>query len=123
MSIEDDFRAALVAHAPLAAAVNGVIAKHAAPKGSLLPVIVYSAEHELQQTLLGDSGSDRCIFSVECWAAGAVQADAVADLVEAAIEAHQATATDAVVTVLSRGSAYDGDVEEDGIILSVEWWV
>lgn len=119
MSIETDFRATLAAHAPLASLVSTRIALNAVPEGDAVPLVVYACAHDrtlgLDNTLL----ADQCAIQVECWAATAAQADAVADAVVAAI----ATApTDSGACVLSRSTTHDPELGLDGVTLSVEWW-
>jgi hypothetical protein len=121
MSIEADFRATLVAHAPLTALVPAArIAQNAVDSGGTSPAVVFIATHApilgLDSTQLGD----QCQLEVQCWAESAVAADAVADAVKAAVATAPAAAC-AVVT--SRASTFDPETGQDGTVLSVEWWV
>ena len=87
MSIEADFRATLVAHAPLTALVPAErIAQNAVDQGGgTSAAVVFLATHSpilgLDNTQLGD----QCQLEVQCWAQTAVAADAVADAVAAAV--------------------------------------
>ena len=122
MTIEADFRATLVAHAPLTALVPAArVAQNAIDAGGgTSPAVVFIATHTpvlgLDNTQLGD----QCLIEVQCWAESAVAADAVADAVKSAVATAPA-ASCAVVT--GRASTFDPDTGQDGTVLTVEWWV
>jgi len=124
VSIETDFRAALVAYAPLTALVGTTtrIAKNAVDQTAVLPIVVFSALHDLTPSLDGTTLGTQATFTVECWAETAVDAAAVADQVAAALASYNASQTSTTATVLARSSAYDGDLKLDGDVLTVEWW-
>lgn len=121
MTIESDFRATLIAHAPLVALVPAArIAQNAVDPGGTGAVVIFIATHNrilgLNNNLLGD----QCQIEVQCWAETAVAADAVADAVVAAVATAPA-ASGACVT--GRASTFDPETGQDGTLLSVEWWV
>jgi hypothetical protein len=121
MTIESDFRATLVAHAPLVALVPAArIAQNAVDPGAAGAAVVFITTHTpvlgLDNTQLGD----QCAIEVQCWAETALAADAVADAVKAAVATAPA-ASGACVT--GRATAFDPDTGQDATILTVEWWV
>ena len=119
MSIETDFRATLVAYAPLFALVGQRIAANAVPKGAPFPLVVFSGNHNPTVGLDGSLLALQCNLQVQCWGETAAQADQVADAVAAAV----ATAPrDAGATVVDRNAAFDPDISKDGTTLTVEWW-
>lgn len=124
MSIESDLVATLNAHAPLTALVGGRIAQNAMPAGMPLPMVVFSVAKSYERTLLSEAATQATV-SIQCWAEGASQADAVADQVVAAIQAADAgngpvPVDSAVVT--ARDSGYDGELGLDATLIEVEWW-
>ncbi|WKB52310.1 tail completion protein gp17 [Eleftheria terrae] len=115
MSAETDFRAALLAHPPLAALLGDRIAANAISAKQPAPYVVFNSSHEPQYGLDGTKHLDRVTFEVQCWATSQAAADAVADAVEAAL-------APAGGTLLSRSTAYDGELAMDAAVLTVEWW-
>lgn len=90
MSIEADFRARAIAHAPLVALVAQRVSLGAAPQGSPLPLVVYACKHDYDRTLDGTVAEELGTIDAECWAETALQAEAVADALIAAVEHTQA---------------------------------
>lgn len=121
MSAEGDYRAALLAHAPLVALVGQRVALHAVAEGQPLPVVVFTGAHEKQQMLRG-AADTRVTFATECWARTAAEAVAVADAVEAAVLVFDTASTTTSATVLDRQDAFDSETLLEGVVLSVEWW-
>lgn len=117
MSAETDLRAALVAYAPLVALVGQRVVENAIPEGSGLPYVVFTSQHAPVKGLDGTVLVDEVSFAVECWAAGAIEADAVANAVQAAILAAGSDAE-----VVTRSSGFDGDLGLDATVLAVQWW-
>lgn len=115
MSAETEFRALLVADAALTALVSTRIAQNGVPQGAVFPLVVFTASHNptygLDNTLL----DDEVTFNVQCWAATALQADAVADAVDAALAGSSGIVTE-------RASAYDQDLGADCTVLTIQWW-
>lgn len=119
MSIESDFRALLVGHAPLAALVGSRVALNAVPDESATPLVVFAATHNRELGLDNTLLSDQASIEVQCWAETATQADAVADAVISAI----ATAPAAAGAVcLARSTTFDPELGLDAAVLTVEWW-
>ena len=120
MSIEADFRATLVAHAPLLALVPAArIAQNAVEDGAPGAAVVFTTSHApvlgLGNTQLGDI----CSIEVQCWAGSAAAAEALADAVAAAIATAPAASA---ACVTARASTFDPDTGQDGCVLAVEWW-
>jgi hypothetical protein len=118
MSIESDFRAALLAHAPLAAVVAGRVALNAIQQGQPAPYVVFTCRREPQLRLDDTVAVTRANVEVQCWALTAVGAEQLADLVEAA----SAAGTSSVATVIDRATGYDAELALDATVLTVEWW-
>jgi len=116
MSIETDFRAALVAHAPLTALVDDGIAQEAAPSVETVPVVVYSMLVDRTLGLDGTLHGRRAGIDVQCWAETAAGARAVADALIDAV----ATVPDKAVVTSDRGT-YDPELKLYGQILTVVW--
>lgn len=114
MTVEADFRAALLAHAPVASLVGTRVAQNAIEQGLPAPYVVFAAahapEHGLNGTLLGDLVTIDC----QCWAATAVQASALADAVTAALALQSVQPT-------GRATAYDPELALDAVVLTVLW--
>ncbi len=119
MSIESDFRAAMVAYAPLVALVGTRVALNAVPDGSAFPLVVYTALHDRTVGLDNSLLADRCTLSVQCWADTAAAAAATADAVIAAVALAPASAC---AVVLDRAGTFDPETSLDGETLTVEWW-
>ena len=117
----EDFRAALLAHAPLVALVGAGVAMHAVPEGQALPYVVFTASAE-PDLLLGGVADEKTTFTVDCWAATAEGAAAVADAVAAAVQAFDAASSSTAATLLSRQGGYDAEMGLDGVVMTVEWW-
>ena len=119
-SAEDDFRAALVAHAPLVALVGDRVEQNGVELGTALPYVVYTTTHTPTLTLLGEVAIDEVAFQCECWSTTAMGADIVADAVIAALVAHAPLINAA--TMLSRGTGFDGDLGLDATVLTISWY-
>ena len=115
MSAETEFRALLAANAGLAALVSTRIAQNAVPQGAVFPLVVFTASHNPSYGLDSAPLDDEVTFSVQCWAATAVQADAVADAVDTALAGSAGIVTD-------RSSAYDQELGADCTALTIQWW-
>lgn len=115
MSAETDFRAALVAHAPLLAVVpQARITLNAAEPGAVMPYIVFSASHAPEAGMDGTPLGDVCTISVQCWARTALQAAQVADLVTAALVPQGCPPT-------AREGGYDPELGADAELITFEW--
>lgn len=120
MSVETEFRALLAAHAPLTALVGTAIALNAVPEGAAAPLVVYACTHSRTIGLNNELLADQCSLQVQCWGVSALQADELADAVEAAV----ATAPAATgACVLDRATTFEPELGLDGTVLTVEWWV
>lgn len=115
MSVETDFRAALLARAELVALVGQRVAQNAVEPQQALPLVVFTSAHAPEYAIDNSLIADQVTLETQCWAQSALQADAVAAEVQAAVEA-------AGHLVTSRASAYDGDLDLHATVLTVEWW-
>ena len=119
MSAEADFRAILAGHAPLVALVGNRIAQNVLPQDAATPYVAFTSRHDPTLALDGAVLATAVSFTVQCWAASALQADDVADAVVAAL----ALAPGArAVGVVSRDTGSDDEVALHATILGVEWW-
>lgn len=117
MSVESDFLAVLLADAGLTALVGDRIALSAAPQSSDYPLIVFTTVQTPDRGLDNTVLATQVIHAVQCWGDTAIQADAAADEVLAALLA----APDYVVT--NRATAFDPDIDKSATELTVERWV
>lgn len=120
MTVETDFRAVAVAHAPLVALVGQRVVQNGIDDGTEGDYIVFTTSHEPHLGIGGQVLGDQVSITAECWAATAMRANAIADALVAAM----ATAPPmACVTVTNRASGFDGDLGLDATVLSLEWWI
>lgn len=119
MSIESDFHTRLAGFAGLTALVGPKgIAQEAVNAGSRAPFVVYTAEHQLEENLLGEVVDDTATLTVQCWARDPLQADAVAEQVLLALDTAPAIH---YVATLARQSAFDAELDLHATVLTVEW--
>lgn len=116
MSAEEQFRAALAAHAPLVEVVGTRIALNAVPEDNKGDLIVFTCAAVPWQTLAGVDDTQQATITVHCWAA---DPRALADLVRAAIATAPAERS---AYVLSDETLYSPELDRDGVELTVEWW-
>lgn len=117
MSIASDFRAVLIANAPLVALVPAArIAQNAVDGAGAYPAIVFLLQQEKVRSIDNVLLAEQCQIEVQCWADTAAAADTVAAAVETAL------ASTLTASVLSQASAFDPDTGHDGTILTVSWW-
>lgn len=114
MSAETDFRALLVADAGVTALVGTKVAQNAVPSSATVPLVVFTASHDESRGLDGTLLDDKVTFQVQCWAKTGVEADAVADAVQAACIG--------TCSVVERGGTFDEELGLDCAVLTVEWW-
>ena len=119
MSIETDFRTALLAHAPLTALIGDRVSQDAAPDGSLYPLVVFAVRRDTVNALDGTPLIDQASISVQCWGETGASAEAVADAVRGAL-ADQVLPHGALQ--LDRATATDTELDLDAVILTVQWW-
>lgn len=118
MSAETEFRAALLAHAPLMALLAGNaarIAQNAIGDGILEPYVVYASVRLPDFHLDNSVGATNVQFTVQCWGATALAAAAVAEEVQAAL-------LEAGVVCTSRATTFEQDLGLDGEELVFDWW-
>lgn len=117
MSAETEFRAALVAHAPLLVLVGTAarIAQNAAGPSVGTPCVVYGSTRVPDYHLDNSVGATNTQFEVQCWGETAASAAAVADAVQDAI-----LEVDCVCT--QRSTTFDAELGLDGELLTFDWW-
>lgn len=116
MSAETDLRALLVADVPTAALVGTAISADRIEQGTARPFIVFTRTATVREkTLSGAVLGVLVTLTVQCWADTRVNAEAVADAAQAAIEA-------VFHTVSNREGASDPALDLEAAILTVEWW-
>lgn len=116
MAIDTDFRAAMLAHAPLVALIDDRLALNVAPDTDVLPLVVFSVRTDRTLGLSGALHGNRGSIDVQVWAASAAGARQVADELIAAV----ATVPDKAV-VTDHRDTYEPDMKLDGVLLSVVW--
>lgn len=117
MSAETALRAALLADAAVAALVSTRIAADRIEQGAVRPFVVFTRTASTPYgSIDGTVHKTQVTLDVQCWADTRISADAVADAVTAAVRG--------VVTqaVTGRASGYDGELDLEASILTVEWW-
>lgn len=119
MSIETDFRAALLARSALVALVGDRVAQDALPEGTTYPAVVFSVVHDYQLGLGGAVLGDQASVVAQCWAETGAAAAQVAAEVIAALAAAPA---ESCATVLGYSTAFDAELGLDSVVLNVEWW-
>lgn len=120
MSIESDFRAVAVAHAPLVSLVAQRVALNAAPQGSPLPLVAYTVRHDPQYALDNTPVADTAAVEAQCWAETSVQAEAVADALATAVVGVTALRS---CVALTRATAYDAELDLHACVITFEWMV
>lgn len=116
MSAETEFRAALVAHAPLLALVPAArIAQNAAADGNADSTLVYGSTRIPDFHLDNSVGATNVQFTVQCWSTTAAGASAIADAAVAALLAESVMCT-------SRSTTFDEELGLDGEELVFDWW-
>lgn len=115
MSIETDFRAALVADSAVAAIVGTRVALNGVPQGADVPLVVFIAAHTYDRGLDNTILAHGCTLTVQCWADTGAQAEALGDAVMACAE------TSGLV-VIDRSSGFDPELQLDATLLTIEAW-
>lgn len=121
MTIETSFRAALLAHAPLAVALADAGGRHRIALGQAdedwrLPYAVYSAQHSVEHSLNGAIADDVCLIELDIWATTAAESSALADL---AADALRASGAPCIVT--GRSPTVDPELSIRATTLAVTW--
>ena len=116
MSAETEFRAALLAHAPLLALVPAArIAQNAAADGNAASTLVYGSTRIPDFHLDNSVGATNVQFTVQCWAGTAAAGSAIADEAVAALLA-------VAVVCTARSTTFDEELGLDGEELIFDWW-
>jgi hypothetical protein len=122
MTIQSDFRAACIARPGLVSLVGlDGVAEGDVDDKKQLPYVVFAVQVDQRQTFTDDALKSATI-TAECWARKAALADQIAAEVEAAIVAYDLITPNINATLISRSSAHDGELDQDAVILSFEWW-
>lgn len=117
MAIDTDFRAAMLAHAPLVALIDDRLSLNVAPDTDVLPIVVFSVRTDRTLGLNGSVHGERAAIDVQVWADSAAAARTVADELIAAV----ATVPDKAV-VTDHRDTYEPDLKIDGVLLTVVWF-
>lgn len=120
MSIEADFRARAVAHAPLVAMVAQRVALNAAPQEAGYPLIAYEVRHAYEYNLDGTVAADIASIEAACWDESSLSAEAVADALVAAVRHLEAVSS---CVVVGRETAYDTENDLHASVVTFEWMV
>jgi hypothetical protein len=114
MSIESDFRAAVLTDAALVALIGPRLAVNYLPQESELPYIAYSVqvdrEHGLSNVRLGQEVS----IELQCWGRTASEAATVADALEAAIYSKTQGLP------MARANSFDPELGFDAVVVSAK---
>lgn len=117
MSAESSFYALLMATPAVTALVAGRISADRIEQGTARPFVVFTrSQTDPLQMLDGTVPQSWVTLEVMCWADTRVAANAVADAVTAAIlntQTHQVT---------GRNSAFDGELDLEASVLTIQWW-
>lgn len=122
MSVEDNLRADLLAHAPLAALVSTRIKPDKMPLGSARPYIVYVVGREPEHLLDGTLSYTKYTFRFQCWGDTRASAEAVADALQAGLLA-SATVDPAGIPVLERQAIAEHDLDLEASEIVAEFIV
>lgn len=121
MSAETEFRAACIdtgtaSGAALAALVSTKVSADRIEQGTARPFVVFTrVDTEHAHGLDGTLHGSKAVLEVQVWADTRASAEAVADAVEAVVLAQ-------AQLVIRRVAAYDGDLDFEATLLTVEWW-
>lgn len=122
MTIASEFRNACLAHAPLVSLVGtDGISEGDVDDNKPLPFVVFSVQADQRQAMMPDLLRGATI-TAECLHRKAALADQLAAAVEQAIANYDAATPTAHCTLISRSSVHNGELDEDGVILTIEWW-
>lgn len=116
MAIDTDFRAAMLAHAPLAALIDDRMSLNVTPDVDVLPIVIFSVRRDLNRGLDNSLHGERASIDVQVWAESAAGARLVADELIAAV----ATVPDVAVVTDDRDT-YEPDMKIDGVLITVVW--
>ena len=121
MTAETEFRAACVdsgtaSGAALVALVGQKVAADRIEQGTARPFVVFTrVDTERFHGLDGTQHGSKAVLEVQCWADNRSSAEAVATAVEAVCAAQ-------CQLVIRRTGGYDGDLDLEAALLTVEWW-
>lgn len=103
--------------AALRAGLPFPVIANSADEGMTLPYIVLSVSHAPEYGLSGEQLADLVTIRLDCWGTSALQAEAVADEVEAILRDNPE------LEVQSRDSGYDPATTADVAIVTVDRWL
>jgi hypothetical protein len=120
VTVETDFRARALAHAPLVALVGQRVALNALPQDSVLPGVVYAVRHAEERTLDGTLVADDAAVEAQCWAKTGAEALAVEAALTAAVQ-HVESASSC--TLIDKATAYDQETDLHAVQVTYQWLV
>lgn len=117
MSAELDLQTLLAGNTGVTSLVGGRIGADRAEQDWGRPFVIYTrTDTERFKTLDGTVVDEKVTFDVQCWADTRAEAEACADACTAAIEGGDHG------EVVGRSTSYDGDLDLEATLLTVEWW-
>lgn len=117
MSAETDLRALLLSTTAVTNLIGTRIASDRIEQGTARPFVMFTRTGTVPYTTIdGQVLATQALLEIQCWADSRAQADAVGEAVTAAI---RGTTTQ---TVSGQAAAYDGDLDLESTLLTVEWW-
>jgi hypothetical protein len=121
MSVESDWKASMLAHAPLAALIATRLAPDKVAQDAVRPYVVYIVEREPHYLLDGALASTRYTFKLQCWADTRDAAEAVADACEGALTA--SALEPGGIPIEARGVMNEHDLDLEGTQIEFDIWV
>ena len=117
MSAETELRALLLAATAVTALIGNRIASDRIEQGTARPFVMFTRTATTPYvTIDGQVLASQAQLEIQCWADSRAQADAVGEAVTAAIRASTTQ------TVTGQSAAYDGELDLESTLLTVEWW-
>lgn len=121
MSAKTEFRTLMLATSGVTSLVgsgsNARVSADRIEQGAARPFIVFTQSGtDVQHGLDGAVLTTKAVLELQCWADTRVAADALADAVQTALVGDYRTIT-------ARADAYDGELDLEATIITVDWWL
>lgn len=120
MSVESDFVASMLSHAPLAALIGDRLVPDKVEQGAPRPYIVYVVEREPEYLLDSALATTRYRFRVQCWGDTRTQCEQVADELEAAMQA--STMEEGGLLTETRDTIAEHNLDLEGTEIAFDFW-